>query len=355
MLALIATGLFSSYFLSQSFPFHLQRGAPISGLSLPGLGSSPHEEPVLTSGVLPDTVRRVELEDEVMAALTGTGEAAEDLEAVGLLEFELVELEPSYTIYSVKEGDTASAIAERYGVSLQHLLWNNAELRDKDFLAVGDQLFIPVEDGILHYMSLGETLSGVAAYYNVPLDDVLAWQGNGIATPDLVIEGQLVFVPGGAPPAVALPQPEPPVAVTVPPPPPPAVVSPPTVSSGLIWPFSGRITSYLGDGRGHRGIDIDGVGNPWGPVVAATSGTVVFAGGNACCSLGLHVKILSADGILTVYAHLSSIAVSQGQQISQGAQLGNLGCTGHCTGNHLHFEVWINGGTTLANPINYLP
>lgn len=352
MLALIATGLFSSYFLSQTFQLHLGRGAPISGLSLPSVGAPPKEKPVLTSGVLPDTIRSVELEGELAAELTGDGQAAEGAEAAAAA-VEPVELKPSYTIYSVKEGDTASAIAEQYGVSLQYLLWNNAELRDKDFLAVGVQLFIPAENGILHYMSLGETLGGVAAYYNVPLSAVLAWEGNGIATPDLVIEGQLVFVPGGEPPAIALPQPEPPAAVTVPPPPP--AVSPPTASSGLIWPFSGRISSYLGDGRGHRGIDIDGVGNPWGPAVAATSGTVLFAGGNACCSLGLYVRVLSGDGILTVYAHLSSIAVSQGQQVSQGTQLGNIGCTGRCTGNHLHFEVWTNGGSTLANPLDYLP
>ena len=63
--------------------------------------------------------------------------------------------------------------------------------------------------------------------------------------------------------------------------------------------------------------------------------------------------ILSPAGIETLYAHLSSIAVSPGQQVSQGQTIGNGGCTGYCTGNHLHFEVIDNG--VRVNPLAYLP
>ena len=62
---------------------------------------------------------------------------------------------------------------------------------------------------------------------------------------------------------------------------------------------------------------------------------------------------MSPSGIETLYAHLSSISVSVGQQVSQGQVLGNGGCTGYCTGNHLHFEVIDNG--VRVNPLSYLP
>jgi murein DD-endopeptidase MepM/ murein hydrolase activator NlpD len=117
----------------------------------------------------------------------------------------------------------------------------------------------------------------------------------------------------------------------------------------LVWPALGPITSYFGPSH-PLGIDI---GQSEGPVVAATDGMVLFAGGDPCCSYGLYVVVVSPDGITTVYAHLESIAVTQGQKVRQGQALGEVGCTGHCYGTHLHFEV-IEGGTR-RNPISYLP
>ena len=117
----------------------------------------------------------------------------------------------------------------------------------------------------------------------------------------------------------------------------------------LVWPALGPITSYFGPSH-PLGIDI---GQSEGPVVAATDGMVLFAGGDPCCSYGLYVVVVSPDGITTVYAHLESIAVTQGQKVRQGQALGEVGCTGHCYGTHVHFEV-IEGGTR-RNPISYLP
>ena len=107
-------------------------------------------------------------------------------------------------------------------------------------------------------------------------------------------------------------------------------------------------------GPGHPlGIDIDLYNNPGAAIAAATSGVVTFAGGDSCCSYGLYVVVVSPSGVETLYAHLSSINVVQGQQVSQGGVLGYGGCTGYCTGNHLHFEVIDNG--SRANPLDYLP
>ena len=121
-------------------------------------------------------------------------------------------------------------------------------------------------------------------------------------------------------------------------------------AAGLIWPVSGPVVSPFGYrwGRLHAGIDI---AVPYGtPIHAAAAGTVVLAGwvggyGNYTC-------VDHGGGMATCYAHQSSYAVSQGAAVSQGQLIGYVGCTGHCFGPHLHFEVRING--TPVDPLGYL-
>ena len=120
-------------------------------------------------------------------------------------------------------------------------------------------------------------------------------------------------------------------------------------SSGLIWPVSGPVVSPFGMrwGRLHAGIDI-GVGYGT-PIHASASGTVIFAGWMG--GYGNFVIIDHGGGLSTGYAHQSSIAVGGGS-VSQGQVIGYVGCTGHCFGPHLHFEVRING--TPVDPLGYL-
>jgi murein DD-endopeptidase MepM/ murein hydrolase activator NlpD len=122
--------------------------------------------------------------------------------------------------------------------------------------------------------------------------------------------------------------------------------------SRYIWPTQGPISSYFGPSH-PLGIDIDLYANPNAPIVAARSGKVIFAGGNACCSYGLYVIVDHGDGVETLYAHFSRMVVSQGQTVNQGDLLGYGGRTGYATGEHLHFEIRVNG--TPVNPLNYLP
>ena len=117
----------------------------------------------------------------------------------------------------------------------------------------------------------------------------------------------------------------------------------------LVWPALGPITSYFEPSH-PLGIDI---AQSEGSVVAATDGIVVFAGGDPCCSYGLYVVVESPEGIFTLYGHLESISVTQGQRVRQGQPLGTVGCTGYCFGTHLHFEV-IDGGVR-RDPLSYLP
>jgi murein DD-endopeptidase MepM/ murein hydrolase activator NlpD len=134
----------------------------------------------------------------------------------------------------------------------------------------------------------------------------------------------------------------------------------PSVSAGpirqgtgsMIWPVNGPITSPFCERRAweacHPGIDI---GVPAGtPIRAADSGQVVIAGWTG--GYGNYTCIQHTASLSTCYGHQSAIQVSVGQNVSQGEVIGLVGCTGLCFGDHLHFEVRIDGAVT--NPLNYL-
>jgi murein DD-endopeptidase MepM/ murein hydrolase activator NlpD len=124
-------------------------------------------------------------------------------------------------------------------------------------------------------------------------------------------------------------------------------------SSGFIWPVNGPITSPFCEARAwescHPGIDI---GVPAGtPIRAASDGTVAMAGPSS--GYGNYTCIDHGGGLSSCYAHQSSIAVSVGQRVGQGQVIGAVGCTGLCFGDHLHFEVRVNG--QVVDPMGYLP
>ena len=125
------------------------------------------------------------------------------------------------------------------------------------------------------------------------------------------------------------------------------------VSTGTyIWPLPGyspgsaygwRIHPIWGDRRFHAGEDI---GAPMGtPILAADSGlvTVIPDNGNG---YGNYIMINHGGGRVTLYAHMSGFAVSNGATVTQGQTIGYVGSTGNSTGPHLHFEVRVNGATT---------
>lgn len=122
-------------------------------------------------------------------------------------------------------------------------------------------------------------------------------------------------------------------------------------AAGFIWPVSGPITSPFGPrwGSFHPGIDI---GVPEGtPIHAAAAGTVVYCGWET--GYGNLVVIDHHNGLATAYAHQSRIAVSCNDNVAQGQVIGYSGCTGYCTGPHVHFEVRVDGKP--VDPIPYLP
>jgi peptidoglycan DL-endopeptidase CwlO len=121
-------------------------------------------------------------------------------------------------------------------------------------------------------------------------------------------------------------------------------------SSGFIWPVNGPVTSPFGYrwGRMHEGVDI---GVPAGtPIRAAKAGTVILAAYTG--GYGNYTCVDHGGGLSTCYAHQSSYATSVGESVAQGEVIGYVGCTGSCFGDHLHFEVRIDGAAT--DPLGYL-
>jgi murein DD-endopeptidase MepM/ murein hydrolase activator NlpD len=128
---------------------------------------------------------------------------------------------------------------------------------------------------------------------------------------------------------------------------------PAPVQSGMMMPVAGSITSYFGYRyhpilhfmRFHAGLDI---GASWGsPIVAAADGQVAAAGWAG--GYGREVRIAHADGLMTLYGHMSEIVAQPGAYVHAGQLIGYVGSSGLSTGPHLHFEVRKNG--TPVNPM----
>lgn len=132
------------------------------------------------------------------------------------------------------------------------------------------------------------------------------------------------------------------------------------VASGFIKPIQGRITSAFGwrthpvfNTRSfHSGIDIGGPN--YGEIRASNSGKVIYSGwyGGYGKVVILEHGVINGKPITTLYAHMSSILVSNGQRVNKGQVIGKEGTTGYSTGPHCHFEVRVNGQPN--NPLNYI-
>jgi len=269
--------------------------------------------------------------------------------------------QPAFAAYTVQTGDTVAAIATSHGIQVETLLWNNPDLNaDPDSISIGQQVLIPSRDGILYTVKLGDTLTDVAELYKVEVENIMGFISNEIGNADSVSEGALLLLPGAVPPPPPAPAvtPEPVFAAAAPEAPAGggAAVAPAASVSGFAWPVYGPISEYYGAPRGagtyHAGLDIDQTFNYGGAIAAAAPGQVVLATSDGY-GYGAYVVIRHDNGYETLYAHMSAIYVSQGQYVSQGEAIGAIGCTGYCTGPHLHFEVRVGGAT--VDPLAYLP
>lgn len=122
-------------------------------------------------------------------------------------------------------------------------------------------------------------------------------------------------------------------------------------SAGFICPINSgsyTISAYYGDGRNHKGLDF--AADKGTSIFAVAAGTVTYAGYDS--DYGYNIIINHGNGIETRYAHASALCVSKGASVSQGDMIATVGNTGRSTGNHLHFEVIVNG--TRVNPAPYV-
>lgn len=265
-----------------------------------------------------------------------------------------VEPVPKVRIYTVAEGDTASAIAERFGLQLSTILWSNG-IDEDTILQIGQELRIPPTDGIIHEVAEGDTLWDIALAYGADVDEVI--RANPDVSPDSMQPGDLLVVPGGVPPRLStmvasrgterewtepVPEPEPESGGW---------------SGSLLWPLSGEITEYFGwrthpvygTSNYHEGIDI--AVPPGTPVRATAAGTVTLAewyGG-----WGLTVKVDHGGGLVSRYSHNGELLVSVGEWVEAGQVIAYSGNTGVSTGPHLDFGIYQYGEP--VNPLALLP
>jgi murein DD-endopeptidase MepM/ murein hydrolase activator NlpD len=119
----------------------------------------------------------------------------------------------------------------------------------------------------------------------------------------------------------------------------------------FVKPAQGSLTSGFGLrwGTTHYGVDIaNRIGTP---ILAVADGTVVEAG--PASGFGLWVRLQHADGTVSVYGHVDTFSVREGQKVKAGEQIARMGNRGYSTGPHLHFEIWDASGKKL-NPVSWL-
>ncbi len=231
--------------------------------------------------------------------------------------------------YTVKEGDTLASLAVKFKISLETILWAN-DLKKGSAVKVGQKLVILPTSGVMHIIKEEETVSQIAKTYKADQDQVLAFNQLEIGSELMV--GDIIIIPGGK--------------ISV-----PTAASTPVIAQSIgnilpdgffIVPTTGKITQTL---HLYNAVDI---ANQCGtPVFAAAGGKVQFAANQ--WPFGNYIKILHPDSVVSIYAHLSKISVSVGEDVSQGQLIGYIGNTGQVvgvTGCHLHFDV---RGT--ANPL----
>ncbi len=242
--------------------------------------------------------------------------------------------------YEVREGDTVSTIAEKFGVSVDTIRWEN-NLSSVKAIKPGQKLRILPASGVIHKVKHGDTIYTVAKKYQVDAQVIVDWPYNSFANDETfaLATGQTLMIPDGIKPKEVPTAPRRYYAQV-----PGAGVG----SGQFVWPASGRITQT--PSWYHMAIDIANASAP--DILAADGGTAIVAGWVQPSAYGNHVIIDHGNGYATLYAHLSQIYVSVGQQIAKGQALGKMGSTGRSTGTHLHFEVKVKG--QAQNPLEYL-
>jgi len=266
--------------------------------------------------------------------------------------------------YVVQAGDSLFGIAEKFGLKPETLLWGNYDVLadDPHALQPGQELDVLPVDGTSHAWIEGESLAKVAEFFGVTAQDILDWPGNNL-DPEIdvnnpsIVSGTLLVIPEGKREVSTLYRPRitranPAVARILGAGACGSVYDGPNGTGTFNWPTPLHYLSGFdyNPSLGHPAIDI--AGDTGHSITASDSGVVVYAGWNDW-GYGLVVVIDHGNDWQTLYAHLSQVNVGCGQAVFQGNLIGLMGCTGNCSGDHLHFEVRYGDG--FVNPWNVLP
>ncbi len=232
------------------------------------------------------------------------------------------------SIYVVRSGDTIGEIAELFDVSVNTIAWAN-DISTNESLSQGDTLIILPTSGVRHEVQEGDTLEGIADRYNGDIKKIREF--NEITDGELSV-GAVIDVPGGE-----MPEDNTDGAVNESPQKPSRVANNTTKHQGaFIHPVPDSVITQKT--HGYNAVDMAAAHGS--SVLASASGKVVKsvgAGWNG--GYGKFLVIEHDNGTQTLYSHLSSVIVSQGQRIVQGQIVGYVGNSGRSTGPHLHFEV----------------
>lgn len=253
--------------------------------------------------------------------------------------------------YVVQNGDTISTIAEKMGIGVSTILWEN-NLNANSLIRPGDNLRILPVSGVTHQVAKGETIQSLAAHFSITEKDIIS--ANDLSVGQSLAVGSKLIIPGGKKEQFASFKPKAYSGVSVV----RDIVEPvkklvknlpkaPSISNKMTWPTVGyRITQYFS----WRHFAIDVANHVGTPLYAADAGVIESAGWGK--GYGNNIVINHGGGKKTRYAHMSKFYVSKGDVVEKGQQIGEMGNTGWSTGPHIHFEVMING--TKYNPLNYV-
>lgn len=228
-------------------------------------------------------------------------------------------------VYVVRKGDTLSAIAAAFNVSVNTVIWAN-DIKN-GVIHEGQTLVILPVNGVLHTVKKGDTLQSIAKQYKGDVTEIA--QFNNISTNSVLALGEEILVPNGKK-AVAAPTTTRTVTSKI------RGAGGPDLGDYYIRPvYGGTISQGL---HGYNGVDLAA---PRGTtIVASAEGVVIVARGSGWNGgYGNYVVIAHPNGTQTLYAHLDRLATREGAEVAQGQLIGYSGSTGRSTGPHLHFEV----------------
>lgn len=280
------------------------------------------------------------LVDEAMLGFIFTPPAPESVDDGGnilsvLPSETMLYTEPvTFSTYIVKPNDNITSISKNAGLTNVSTLIAVNNIANVRRLQSGQKLIIPSIDGMNYTAVAGDTLETIAKKYETSIEKLL--DVNDLSS-SVIKEGQKIFIPGAKLSSNELKK-----ALGE------LFMYPLQVNWRLSSNYGKRPDPFTGVSSFHTGIDM--AAPLKSPVLASADGVVKTVSWSNV--YGNYIIISHADGYQTLYAHLYSATIKQGQRVTQGTKIGLLGSTGYSTGPHLHFTVYKNN--KLISPYEVL-